>query len=344
MIIINHFFLIIALIIKNTKAYNDTQCGNSNITFNTNNNFNNHFRLTQYNVEWLFTNEYNGCPGSSCTWINDSEAYTHLEYVKQNFNNISPDIMNLCEVEGCDELNMLISNNESYVPYLIFGKDTYTGQNVGLLSKIKSISNIMRTDEYVTYPIPESTCGYKGEIGNEGVSKNYYIRFLINSIYIHMIGVHFLAYPTDITRCAQREAQAQIIQNLIMNITNHYPEDEIIVIGDMNDFDGDILDMNSNKPISSVLEILKGSKGIHKGNYSLTNIASFVEQSKRYSDWWDEDENCLSSMNEFSMIDHILVSSFLFNKIKKVEFYHTYKEFCGKYESDHFPIIVDFVF
>ena len=344
MFLLNNFILIITFLITTTNAYNDTQCGNQNITINNNYKSNNHLRLTQYNVEWLFTNEYNGCPGTSCTWVNESEAYTHLEYVKKNFDDISPDIMNLCEVEGCDELNMLSSNSTSHIPYLIFGKDTYTGQNVGLLTKFKSVSNIMRTDEYVTYPIPESTCDYKGEVGSEGVSKNYYIRFSFNSIFIHIIGVHFLAYPTDVTRCAQREAQAQIIQNLIINIMTNYPEDELIVIGDMNDFDGDVLDVNSNKPLSSVLEILKGTKGIYKDKYSLTNIASFVEQSKRYSDWWDQDENCISSMNEFSMIDHILVTPFLFNKINKVEFYHKYKEYCGKYNSDHFPIIVDFIF
>ena len=30
-----------------------------------------------------------------------------------------------------------------------------------------------------------------------------------------MIGIHLLAYPYDISRCYQREAQAQVIHNII---------------------------------------------------------------------------------------------------------------------------------
>lgn len=337
--------LILAQSFIQINAYNDSECKSGSLT---NENYfikrdNRSFRLTQYNVEWLFTNVYNGCPGTSCTWVNESEAYTHMDYVKKVFDTINPDIMNLCEVEGCDELNMLCSN-KTYHPYLIFGKDTSTGQNVGLISRTKALTPIMRTDEHIDYPISGSTCGYNGASGSQGVSKNYYIRFQIYDINVFIIGVHFLAVPTDVTRCAEREAQAQVIQNLIVNITTSYPMDEIIVIGDMNDYDGEILDLNSNKPLSSVLDILKGLKGKHAGEYNLENAAILSEQSNRYSDWWDPDANCISTSNEFSMIDHILVTPFLFSRIKKVDFYHAYDEYCGKYNSDHYPVIVDFEF
>ena len=43
------------------------------------------------------------------------------------------------------------------------------------------------------------------------------------------------------------------------------------------------------------------------------------------------------------MIDHILVSKTLFDKIQFVDIYRGYKEYCGKYNSDHYPVIVDFV-
>ena len=43
----------------------------------------NTFRVVQYNVEWLFIDEYNNtqCPGSGCTWANQSEALKHMDYV-----------------------------------------------------------------------------------------------------------------------------------------------------------------------------------------------------------------------------------------------------------------------
>lgn len=43
------------------------------------------------------------------------------------------------------------------------------------------------------------------------------------------------------------------------------------------------------------------------------------------------------------MIDHILVSDNLYKKIDNVFIYHDYKEYCGKYDSDHFPVVVDFI-
>jgi hypothetical protein len=70
------------------------------------------FRLVQYNVEWLFIDYYasSDCPGQGCTWKNQSEAQTHLSYVAKVIHDMAPDIVNICEIEGCDELNLLLKN------------------------------------------------------------------------------------------------------------------------------------------------------------------------------------------------------------------------------------------
>ena len=353
--LVNGFF-IINFLFKFIYSFNDSQCNlspslskyrsylrtDNNIESNTNN----ILRIMQYNVEWLFTNEYNGCPGSSCTWINTDEAFKHLEVVQQNINYIQPSIIHFCEMEGCDELNYLRSNISGfeYNPYLIFGKDTSTGQNVGLLSRVIPLMPINRTDDRYDYPINGSMCGYTGSNGSEGVSKNLYTRFQFGDTTFLYIGAHLLANPTDPVRCAEREAQAQVLQNLVVKLKNDYPEDEVILIGDFNDYDNDILDINNHMPISKVLRILKGVYGVHKDEYRLYNVASFVDKSKRYTNWWDANSDCITTIDEYSMLDHVLVSKGLYEKIIHVEYYHRYEEYCGKYDSDHWPIIVDFGF
>ena len=102
----------------------------------------------QYNVEWLFLDYYasSDCPGEGCTWKNESEALIHMEYVKNVIDIIDPDIINFCEIEGCDELNYLVQNlsTSEYNPYLLKGTDTATGQNVGMLTRIDPIDALNR--------------------------------------------------------------------------------------------------------------------------------------------------------------------------------------------------------
>lgn len=294
------------------------------------------YRFVQFNVEWLFVDYYanSDCPGNGCPWHNISEAQTHLDYIANVIDELDPDTVHLCEVEGCDELSDLIyKTSTAYKPYLIQGTDTATGQNVGILTKIDPEVTLYRTEDRAEYPIPNSKCGYTGSPGTSGVSKHMITEFVIQDIPIAFIGAHLLAYPTDKTRCAEREAQAQVLQTVIAGyIEKGY---EIILSGDLNDFDGLVLDANSNKPISSVLDILKGGG-------ALQSIGEKMQQDDRFSDWYDKNADCQSTDNEFSQIDHILVTSKLYDHISDVYMYHGYKEFCGTYDSDHYPLVVDF--
>jgi exonuclease III len=303
----------------------------------------NRFRLVQYNVEWLFIDQYNGCPGSSCTWANQSEANTHLDWVVNVLDDLDGDYINFCEIEGCDELNMLKSlTNSAYNPYLIKGTDSSTGQNVGVLTKIDPVTNLLRNEDRASYPIPGSTCGYTGNVGSSGVSKHYYTTFDINKTPVAIVGAHLLAYPTDSSRCASREAQALVLQETIYSLVSQGYE--LIVLGDLNDYDGEVLDINSHKPISQVLEILKGNAGTFAGKYNLIPVSQQIPQSERYTEWWDENANCNQDKSDLSMIDHILVSSNLYKKISNVFAYHGYTQYCNTYNSDHWPVVVDFDF
>jgi exonuclease III len=301
-------------------------------------------RLVQYNVEWLFIDYYSqmNCPGSGCSWINQSEAETHMNYVSNVVKELNPDIINFCEVEGCDELNILKDklNDNTYMPYLKKGTDTSTGQNVGMLTRVDPLINLYRSELRYNYPIPGSNCGYNGSVGSSGVSKHYITEFKFNGYNVAFIAAHLLAIPTDPTRCAEREAQASVLQNVIFSYVNK--EYEVIMLGDFNDYDAEVLDINDNKPTSRVLDILKGYQGDLSGLYELYNVADEITKNERYSDWWDSDDNCnTSSQKDYSMIDHILVTDGIKNNINNVFIYHGYNEYCGKYDSDHYPLVVD---
>jgi len=150
----------------------------------------NKLRLVQYNVEWLFIDYYSSanCPGSGCTWHNQTAANTHLSYVSKVIKDLDPDIINFCEIEGCDELNMLKSslNDQTYMPYLKKGTDTSTGQNVGMLTRVDPIVSLYRTEEKFNYPIQGSQCGYT-DTGSTGVSKHYITEFKLDNMNIAFI-------------------------------------------------------------------------------------------------------------------------------------------------------------
>ena len=237
---------------------------------------------------------------------------------------------------------IILSNtlNGSYNTYLKKGTDTSTGQNVGMLSRIDPLKDLYRTENRYDYPISGSNCGYTGAKGTAGVSKHYITEFNFYNMSVAFISAHLLAIPDDPSRCSQREAQASILQGVISDfISKNY---EVIMLGDFNDYDGTILDINNNKPISKVLDILKGNYGDYAGTYFLYSVAENIKQSERYSDWWDSDDNCnTASTNDYSMIDHILVTEKIKKYISQVFIYHGYAEFCGKYNSDHYPVVVD---
>jgi endonuclease/exonuclease/phosphatase family metal-dependent hydrolase len=304
------------------------------------------FRIVQYNAEWLFTETYSNCPGSGCSWANDTEAEMHLEVVAGLLAELDADYVNFCEVEGCDELNKVLDiidpKRLEYAPYLIKGTDTATGQNVGAITRIDPLANYVRTEDRYAYPIDGSKCGYTGAGGTTGVSKHYYTLFEINEIPVAIIAAHLLAFPTDKTRCATREAQAQVLQTVIVNMIRL--GNEVIMMGDFNDFDFEIIDVNDDIPTSKVLDILKGLAGDYAGEYKLRTAGEKLQKEERYTEWWDKNEDCQGEPGEFSTIDHILMTPGLYMYIENVSIYHNYGAACGNYESDHYPVIVDFVF
>ena len=92
--------------------------------------------------------------------------------------------MNLCEVEGLDALNTFNTkflSGRGYKAYLDKGTDTFTGQDVGLLTRIDPEGNKVERDSR------------KGNSGGteKSVSKNYVAKFEVSGRKIAMVGLHF---------------------------------------------------------------------------------------------------------------------------------------------------------
>ncbi len=168
------------------------------------------FRLVQFNVEWLFIDGADNCPGTTCPWKDVSAAETHLSTIAGVISDLNPDLVNLCEVESCDELTLLTENSKlsgkGYKPYMVKGTDSSTGQDVGMLTKIDPITDLIRSEDRATYPISTTTCK-SSYTGSYGVSKHYITTLKVGSTNIALFSLHLLAIPDDQTRCVEREAQ-----------------------------------------------------------------------------------------------------------------------------------------
>ncbi|KAJ3176526.1 hypothetical protein HDU87_005220 [Geranomyces variabilis] len=312
--------------------------------------------IGNFNAEWLFLFGGTGnmvCPGKGCPWKDRNMAASHFIKVAETITTMGqPDIVHLSEVEGCDTLDKLIGVLEqgygapvgAYKSYLVPGRDTALGQNVGFISKVDPQEDVARTDDRAIYPVPGSRCGWTKPGAPSrlaGSSKNYFATFLVNDIKLLLAGTHMIAYPDKPERCERREAQAAVIADVIRAHVENHPADEVLVMGDFNDYDDEILDAAGpiDTPISQALALLRKST-----SPPLHNLAKqWMNQTERYTNWYDRNGDCMDSGgDEHVLIDHVLVSDGLRNRLVSTRPIHSYKEYCGTLDSDHWPIVATF--
>lgn len=153
------------------------------------------FRLVQFNAEWLFVDGADNCPGTTCPWGDSKAASTHLSTIAGVIADLKPDLLNLCEVESCDELTLLTQDSQlkdiPYKPYMIHGTDDSTGQDVGMLTLVDPLQDLYRTEVRVTYPIAGTTCT-SSYTGSYGVSKHYITTLSVGGMKTALISMHLL--------------------------------------------------------------------------------------------------------------------------------------------------------
>lgn len=283
-------------------------------------------RLATFNTEFLFDG-LDGEGQATFAWKGDPAlARAHRDAVGEVVRMIDADVLMLQEVEHLGVLEMMLEETLAgmgYRAYLVDGRDSFTGQDVGLLSRIP-VEEAGRTDERVTVP---------GTRQPYGVSKNLWARLDLGGVPTTLIGVHFLARPDDVSRKPQRETQAEVIRRLVEK--EMAAGRAVAVLGDFNDFDPDVPDRAGSTPITDVLGTVK--RAGPGPDDDLRNVMGEVRQLDRYTSFWDRNRNEEIDEGEFSAIDHILLSPRLYRALRAVEYVHDYDP---REVTDHFPIVV----
>lgn len=283
-------------------------------------------RIASFNAEFLFDGE--GDEGAAdFPWKGNPEAArAHRDHVGAIVRSLDADVVLLAEVEDLGTLQRLADESLAdmgYTATLVDGTDSFTGQDVGLLSRLP-VEAAGRTDERVPVGLSDQTYG---------VSKNLWARLTLAGRPVTVVGVHFLARPDDLERLDRREAQAETIRRLVAREVE--AGREVVVLGDFNDFDGATLDRRSSRPITDVLATIRSAGPGPEDD--LVNVMADVPQEKRFTSFYDRNNNGAFDPGEFSAIDHVLLSPGLYRRVRDVRYVHSHDP---RDVSDHFPIVV----
>ncbi len=292
------------------------------------------FTVITLNACWLFDGvgeeQFYNAPQT------EEDAEQHLTDVANYLLTIDADFIAIQEIESADMLHRLNEKlGGEYHEIFVQGTDDYTGQDVASLSRFP-VSAMGRSNESQRHPIPGSRL--RAPMGTEEVSKHFWATTEIGDETVTFVALHLLAYPDDLERVVRREAQALIIQNLAKDFLDlgH----EVVILGDVNDFDSVVLDAAGNEPLSCVDLLFKDIDPDTEGD-ELINAAKSIPQTERYTYWYDENRDGIDDVPaEHSMIDHVYVSRELADHIVDVRIDHAGYE--ARTVSDHWPVIVDF--
>ncbi len=283
-------------------------------------------RVATFNGEFLFDGV--GDEGQATfAWKGDpAKARAHRDRVGEVVRSLDADVVLITEVENLDALQMLADESLAgmgYTVHLVDGRDSFTGQDVGLLSRVP-VETSGRTDDRAVVGVSDQ---------RYGVSKNLWARLDLGGTPVTVIGVHFLARPDDAERRPRREAQAEVIRRLVEAETA--AGRQVIALGDFNDFDDRVLDRRSSQPITDVMATVKRAGPGDADD--LVNVMGDVPQAQRFTSLYDRNSNNVIEPGELSAIDHVLLSPALYRRVLDVRYVHTHDP---REVSDHFPIVV----
>lgn len=283
-------------------------------------------RLAALNAEFMFDG-YGDEGQASFPHKGDPEkARVHRDKIGRILRMLNADVIMLAEVENKDVLDLLIRESldgMDYQAYFVQGNDTFTGQDMGLLSRLP-VEEVGRTDARV--PVGTTSEEY-------GVSKNLWARITIGRQPTTLVGLHFLAQPGNTERKPRREAQAEVIRRFVAQ--EQAQGRAIVVLGDFNDYDNATPDLAGSVPITNVLQTIKAAGPAAEDD--LRNVLAEVPRRQRFTALWDKNDNEVVEEGELTAIDHLLLSPLLYRRLREVRYVHAHNPVT---DTDHFPIVV----
>ncbi len=265
------------------------------------------------------------------------DAEHHLTAIADYLRTVDAEFIALQEVEDAAMLHRLnVKLGGIYHEVFVQGTDDYTGQDVAALSRFP-ILDMGRTNDAQAYPIPGSR--FRGPRGVEEAHKNLWVTVDAGfDAPLTFVVVHLLANPNDLERVVRREAQAMIIRTLALRFFER--EHHLVLLGDINDFDGLTCDAADNQPRSCVHTLFRDLDPARNGE-ELVHVADRLDPSDRYTYWYDENRNGIDDgPQEHSMIDHIYVTQRLAERLTEVRIDHA--AYDARTVSDHWPLIAVF--
>jgi len=269
--------------------------------------------IATFNLAWLF----DGVNDPSAPWTTPALAQSHITKVAAQILRTGADILSVQEVESCDVLAQLVAQLPGYKGYLVPGTDTATGQNAALITKIDPSSDLVRFSTRANIPVPGSTCGV-ATASDTGVSKHFVTTFRTSKFSsLTLVGLHLKSGGTS-SDCYQREGQAQVLRTLFTT------GNDVIVLGDYNDWNTLYVDAKSNTGTSKTLPIASGT--------DLTDVCEQLAVADRWS-------------SGVGLIDHILVSSRVRAQFQSIMtdrsgYPTTSAELIAAGYSDHYPVVM----
>lgn len=286
------------------------------------------------------------CPGYNppTTLCDSAGAAAHLNRLQAVLMNLRADILNVNNVEDCAILQSLAAtqgrNRDGMQAYNVY-MEAFTQTDelpVGLITLLDPVADLTRNRSIVHYPTSESQCG---EVAHGDAPSHYYrTEFQLWDVNVALFGLNLPGPPHDPSACSRREAQAKVIQERIQ--AERSAGREVVVLGDLNDFDGTYPDINGHTSRSRVLELLQDLDG--DGEDDLQNVISLMDASERYSSWQDvaDANGVLNGIDDGSaehfQMDHILMSPRLFAHVQDVYIDHS---FDATTVAGHWPLMVE---
>lgn len=296
-----------------------------------------------WNVEWMWDGRAPEEGRPDFPWKGDpARAAARMDTIAAVIEASRADVVVLQEVENASALSDLASRlGPPWRPVFVQGRDTFTGQDVGLLATMG--------------PATVSRFEARGWSGPEehGVSKNLVARFEVDGAPLTIVGVHYLSRASDPSRRHPRQAQAAATLKALAAV-----DGPVILLGDLNDHDGDLCggagrepptparETTCPMPVTDVVAMLK-ARDPATPHDDLVNVLALVPPGERWTYHWDNDGagwpgrrassksdgDGRRDAGELSVIDHILVDPRL--RVRSARIIHSPESGV----SDHEPVM-----